>query len=103
MAIVLATMDNPYPATPQNGGVEITFVNRTSQLATNVTFKVTNNGRTDTLEARGKYAEGKKIITRFPNFAGTDYFRDEPDACKLAHVTFADGSTWTAPEFRSAN
>ena len=55
MAVVLPSVNTNYPATPQNAGVAITFVNRGTQVATDVMFKVTNNGRTDTIDARGKY------------------------------------------------
>ena len=100
MAILLPNANNTWPATPQNAGVVVTFVNHGTQLATDVTFTVTNNGRTDTIDARGKYKPGVKIQAQFPNFSGTDYWRDDPDECKLVHVTFADGSTWSDPELR---
>jgi len=98
MIMMAMTMDKPSPATPQNAGVEVTLVNHAPTVATNFVLRVTENGRSDQIESHGKYSPKVKITVRFTNFAGTDYFREEPDECKLMSIKFSDGSTWTAPE-----
>lgn len=75
-------------------GVTLKFVNGASVVATAVTFKITYNGRTDTITDKGKFSPGIPIEARFNNFARLDYWRPEPDACSLVEVDFADGTVW---------
>ncbi|MGH7661415.1 MAG: hypothetical protein ACRENA_10950 [Vulcanimicrobiaceae bacterium] len=82
-------------------GVSVKFVNDASIAATSVVFKVTYNGRTDTIVDKGKFSPGVPIVARFNNFARLDYWRPEPDACSLAEVDFADGTVWR-PAAKSA-
>jgi hypothetical protein len=79
---------------PLISGVSVKFVNDASVVATSVVFKVTYNGRTDTIRDTGKFSPGVPIQARFSNFARLDYWRPEPDACSLAEVDFADGTVW---------
>ena len=86
--------DKPAPAQPLAAGVAVTFVNRASQAATHVTFSVSYANRTETMTDAGNFSPGVQIKTMFPNFAGANYWRDEPDACSIVRVKFADGSIW---------
>jgi hypothetical protein len=79
---------------PLIAGVTLKFVNDASVVATAVVFKVTHDGRTDTITDKGKFSPGIPIQARFENFARLDYWRPEPDACSLAEVDFADGTVW---------
>ncbi len=90
-----AMADKPAPAQPLVGGVAVTFVNHAAQTATEVTFRVAYDYRTETITDRGKFAPGTPISTTFDNFNGANYFRDEPDACTIVRVKFSDGSIWT--------
>ena len=88
--------DKPAPAQPLVGGVAVTFVNRASQTATDVTFRVAYDYRTALLTDHGKFSPGARISTTFDQFNGANYFRDEPDSCAIERVRFADGSVWSA-------
>ncbi|HEY1726803.1 MAG TPA: hypothetical protein VGG22_00310 [Candidatus Baltobacteraceae bacterium] len=86
--------DKPAPAQPLAAGVAVTFVNRASQAATQVTLRVSYANRTELMTDAGNFSPGVQIKTMFPNFAGANYWRDEPDACSIVRVKFADGSIW---------
>ena len=92
-----AQPDKPAPAQPLVGGVAVTFVNRASQAATDVTFSVSYANRTELMTDRGNFSPAVQIKTMFTNFAGVNYWRDEPDACSIVRVKFADGSVWKLP------
>jgi hypothetical protein len=87
--------DAPGPAQPLVAGTEVSFVNRSSVTATDVTFRISHAYHTVTIDARGKFSPGVSIQRIFRDFAGTNYFRDQPDECEIVRVTFADGSMWT--------
>ncbi len=89
-----AMPDKPAPAQPLVAGLAVTFVNRATQTATDVTFRVAYDYRTATITDHGKFAPGTPISTTFDNFNGANYFRDEPDTCAIVRVKFADGSVW---------
>ena len=95
-----AQPDKPAPAQPLVAGVAVTFVNRASQAATQVTFSVSYANRTELMTDRGNFSPAVQIKTMFANFAGVNYWRDEPDACTIVRVKFADGSVWSAPSAR---
>lgn len=93
------TMYNPadggrQPPAPLIDGVAVTFVNRTQTIATEVDFSVSDVYRTELIKATGKFSPGVRIDKQFSNFAGFSYFREEPDACSIVGVKFADGLTW---------
>ncbi len=91
-----AIPDKPAPAQPLVAGVAVTFRNHAPQTATDVTFRIAYDYRTVTINDHGKFAPGTPISTTFDNFNGANYFRDEPDACAIVRVKFADGSIWVA-------
>lgn len=86
------------PPAPLISGVAVTFVNHGQTVATEVDFSVSDVYRTELIKANGKFSPGVRIDKQFPNFAGYDYFREEPDACSIVRMKFADGTEWTAPK-----
>jgi hypothetical protein len=84
---------------PIIAGVEVRFVNDMPQTATAVFVKVTVNGTTQTLVAKGKFSQGIAIDTTFWNFAGREYWRPEPELCRVVRAVFSDGSSWSADAF----
>lgn len=90
-------VDRAMPAQPLVNGVAVTFVNHGSVAATDVTFRVRYDYRTDTIEQRGNFSPGVKIQATLQDFIGANYFRDLPDICEIVRVRFADGSSWSLP------
>jgi len=86
--------DRAAPAQPLVAGVAVTFVNRASQVATGVTFRVAYDDRTVEITDHGKFSPGTPISAMLNAFVGMNYWRDEPDACTIVRVRFADGSVW---------
>lgn len=89
-------VDEPSAGVPLTQGVEVRFVNRTQKIASEVDLRVTYAYRTETIADRGRFSPGVRIDAVFDNFAGTNFFREEPDACAIVRVKFADGTVWTS-------
>lgn len=92
----MPTADRPSLGVPLTGGVEVGFVNEARQAVTEVDFRISYAYRTETIIDRGKFSPGVRINAIFDNFMGTNFFREEPDACAIVRVKFADGSVWTS-------
>ncbi len=86
-----------YPSDPGNPGgfVNVTFTNQASKPATDIVFGLERTDGTElyTLDDKGKFSHGVSIQQTFPlAVTQTDLH------VVVDHVTFADGSTWSAPE-----
>jgi hypothetical protein len=96
IAMLMPTAIGPKPPGPLIGGVAVKFVNRSPRVETQIVLSVTDDDRTELMTARGTFSPGVTIEKQFANFTGLNYWREEPDACSIVRVAFADGSTWTA-------
>jgi hypothetical protein len=77
--------------------LEISFHNTDDAVATQVSFDVSHSGGHSIVIDRGRFSKGVTIAHRFND----DFFdgRGGPDTCTVTAVTFADGRTWTAPDY----
>jgi hypothetical protein len=79
-------------------GIEITFVNNAKVSATQVTFHVSYHGQAATIPDRGSFTPGTVIKHDFlDQYVGTTLTSTTPEVCRVGSVTFADGTTSTAP------
>jgi len=86
----------PSGGVPLVEGVEVGFVNRTQKIASEVDVRISYGRRTVTIADRGKFSPAVRIDAIFDNFAGMNFWREEPDECAIVRVKFADGSMWTS-------
>jgi hypothetical protein len=75
--------------------LQLSFVNTNDIAATQVTFDVVSGGARATITDRGRFTKGAPIDRLFGDLAGPG--GDGPATCTVTAVTFADGSSWTAP------
>ena len=87
----------PVPA-QSSTGIEIEFVNETSQAATLVNFDVQSGGDQFVIRDVGTFSPGVSIKHKYRNGAGQAFILPEFIApkisCSVDSVTFADGSVW---------
>jgi len=73
----------------------VDFTNRGTRAATDVLFVAVENGEVvNSFEDHGQFAPGVEIDHTFGDLSSSG------DQIKVASVTFADGSSWTAPDLR---
>jgi len=71
----------------------VDFTNADTRVATDVTFVAVDNGEVvNSFEDHGQFAPGVEIDHTFGDLSSSG------DQIKVASVTFADGSSWTAPD-----
>jgi hypothetical protein len=75
--------------------LQLSFVNTNDVAATRVTFDVASGGVHATITDRGRFTKGAQIERLFGDLDGPG--ADGPATCTVTAVTFADGSSWTAP------
>jgi hypothetical protein len=81
-----------------NQGIEIDFTNNASVAATHVTFAVKYQGQSAAVPVSGTFGPGAAIKKTLLNqFVGVRLTSLTPDVCRVQVVTFADGTTSTAP------
>ncbi len=82
-------------------GVGLSFFNVSPVVATSVQVRFTGPGGSETAVANGTYSPNVRIETYvdppLARIAQNPRTSVPPVACAVAGVTFADGSTWTAP------
>jgi hypothetical protein len=75
--------------------LQLSFANTNDTAATRVTFDVASGGAHATITDSGRFTKGAPIDRLFGDLA--DARGDGPATCTVTAVTFADGSSWTAP------
>ncbi|HTW85563.1 MAG TPA: hypothetical protein VMD91_15945 [Candidatus Sulfotelmatobacter sp.] len=87
----------PPNGSPYTDGLQITYVNRSSQPATRVAFLVNYRGAVEHVVDEGTFSPGVSITHTFGQFNGYAYLGPRPNVCRPVAVRFADGSIWRAP------
>ena len=86
------------PIASTSSGMAITFVNESQTVATLVNFSVNDNGNHFVIRDVGTFSPGVTINHRYRNGNGQSYilpaFITPRVRCRVASVTFADGSVW---------
>ena len=86
------------PIASTSSGMAITFVNESKIVATLVNFDVNNNGNHFVIRDVGTFSPGVTINHTYRNGNGQSYilpsFITPHVQCRVASVTFADGSIW---------
>ena len=75
--------------------LQLTFSNARDGVATRVTFDVLHDGTHTSVTDYGRFTKGVPIEHRFDYFGGG--YGDGSAVCTVAAVTFADGTSWSAP------
>ncbi len=76
-------------------GVTIVYTNARAVAATEVRFAIVYAGITRTAVDRSTLAGGKKRTREFD--IGSPIYTSDSAACRIAGVTFADGTSYTPP------
>jgi hypothetical protein len=86
------------PISSTSSGMGITFVNESNRVATLVNFDVNDNGNRFVIRDVGTFSPGVTIDHQYKNGSGQSYilpaFITPHVQCRVASVTFADGSIW---------
>ncbi len=86
----VATGASDHAPQPQ---VFVSFTNQDARTATDVVFVALHDGQiVDSYDERGQFSPGAEIATTFDDLGYS------PEKLKVASVTFADGTTWNAPD-----